>query len=410
MKGKNIEKIKLFLFSLIGIFFSKLIKRDPKKIAFGSWCGKSYCDNSKYLAEFATTKLKLQGYKIYWVGEPKLIEQLPNDITLIKINTFKSIFLLLRCKYMFFVQQHNGDICEYNVFRGAVLCFLDHGIGIKKWGLDDIDYHGELEYEKYGIMHKCVSKIIGSLQKYDYIVSTSEPAKINYTSGLAYRISPSTVFINSGYPRNSIFYNYSLELVEEIKEKYANAFGFNKNKKIILYLPTYRKKSKNVFSFLDLSENQKNIINSVLTKNNAILIEKSHFAASKEGDWHNLDNIIKIDCDIDLQELMLICNIQISDYSGSFLDFLVLDRPVINFIYDYEYYRDVDTGLYFSANDFAAGKTTFNFDETVQELQELLLGNDLFADRRKEIRQRFLEYESEDSMEIILNTVLSNKE
>ena len=403
--------IKLFLYSIIGIFFSYIIKRDPQKIAFGSWCGEKYIDNSKYLAEYAVKTLKPKGYEIYWVGKKEIYDVIPNDIEFIQINTFRSIFQLLKCKYYFFVQQHNGDICQYNVFNKAVLCFLDHGIGIKKWGADDLNYHGEMDYHLYPLVKKITSKIIGINKTYDYILSTSDPTKINYTSGLRYRMSDKTQFINAGYPRNSIFYSTSEKQVTNIRDKYSNMFSFDKDRRIILYLPTYRRRSNNAFSFLSLSDEQSKRISSLLLRYNAILLEKNHFATQIKNICRNCktDNIISIDKDIDLQELMLISDIQISDYSGAFLDYILLNRPIINFLYDYEYYRDIDSGLYFSSEEFAAGKITYNFDDTLEELEELLAGNDLYEKQREVIYKRFLQFENPDSMKIILNTVLGIK-
>lgn len=86
----------------------------------------------------------------------------------------------------------------------------------------------------------------------------------------------------------------------------------------------------------------------------------------------------------------MISDIHITDYSGSFLDFILLDKPVIHYIYDYEYYRDIDTGLYYPIEEYAAGFYSKESTEVIDEIERLLKHNDRFVERRHKIRNVFL--------------------
>ena len=44
---------------------------------------------------------------------------------------------------------------------------------------------------------------------------------------------------------------------------------------------------------------------------------------------------------------MAASDILVTDYSSCFFDFLILDRPIIHFLYDYDYYKEKDRGLYY---------------------------------------------------------------
>ena len=98
-------------------------------------------------------------------------------------------------------------------------------------------------------------------------------------------------------------------------------------------------------------------------------------------------------------------DILISDYSGVFLDYCILDRPMIHFAFDYEYYRDIDSGLYYDIEDFSGGAITKSFDETCKEIESILSGKDNYADKRHYVRNKYLEYEKGKASEIIVKTI-----
>lgn len=70
---------------------------------------------------------------------------------------------------------------------------------------------------------------------------------------------------------------------------------------------------------------------------NMIIIEKSHFVdleirnISNNIEFSN-NNIIKCPSDMDVQELLLISDILITDYSSCYIYYLILDRPIIHCI------------------------------------------------------------------------------
>ena len=53
--------------------------------------------------------------------------------------------------------------------------------------------------------------------------------------------------------------------------------------------------------------------------------------------------------------MLLITDILISDYSGAYIDFALLKRPVIHFAYDFESYASKDSGLAYNLEDVVAG-------------------------------------------------------
>lgn len=395
------------LISYICILLSTIIRRKNNYIAFGSWCGELYNDNSRYLAEYINQCHS--NIKLYWVGNENLRNQLPQGIELIRFNKLRDIPKLLRCKYYFFTQMHRADICKYNVYRKAILCLLDHGNTVKKWAMDAAGYNGYLEYANYPFWKKLYTSSIGENIKYDYITVSSEKTGDAYRSALKYRFKNSTQLLHTGLPRNDILVTTNKDKILEIKRKYSELLGFGIDQRVILYLPTYRRKTKEIESFAYRDIQEMKALETILEKNNAVLIEKNHFAANKysENSKHiESKRIIKISVPVDLQEMLLFADIQISDYSGCYLDFLVLDRPIIHYLYDYESYKDTDSGLYYDLESFVAGRAAFTYYEVLDELDLLLSeGKDNYIERRQKIKKTLASFEDGHASEKIYNSI-----
>lgn len=400
--------IKNVLVSMVYLFLSLFIKRDSKTIVFGSWAGDLYADNSKYLAEYILHKYPGK-YRLYWVGNKKIEGDIPEGIGFLEKDTFRTGVYLLRAKYFFCTQMHRADICLFNVYANSVVIYLDHGLAIKRWAMDALNYNGELEAKS--IKKKLYHAIVGESKKYDYFATSSPLMDKVYISSLQYRGSKADKMLKCGIPRNDylIWNKNNQDEILRNKQKYSRLLGFDSSKKIILYTPTYRKVETQRRSFAMLEKSTQDKLIQILNDNNAIILEKGHFVTQKrknESGRSIEDYVISITKPVDIQELDLISDVQITDYSGSFLDFILLDKPVIHYIYDYEYYRDIDTGLYYPIEEYAAGFYTKEEREVVEEIERLLKGNDRFVERRHSIRERFLEYERGTACKKITETVL----
>lgn len=400
--------IRNLLISLLYSFLSIFIKRKDNIIAFGSWAGEMYADNSKYLLEYILKNYPGR-FKLYWVGNKSIENSIPQGVTFLEKDKLSTGIILLKAKYFFCTQMHRADICKYNVYQGCKIIYLDHGLAIKRWAMDIVNYNGELEEKN--IVKRIYHFVTGESKKYDYFATSSPLMDKVYCSSLKYRGSSIEKMLQCGIPRNDYLIDNkdNQEEILRIKDKYSKLLGFDKKKKIVLYVPTYRKIETERKSFASLNSFEEQRLVQILKQNNAIILEKGHFVTQKrknESGARIEDYIININIPVDIQELDLISDIHITDYSGSFLDFILLDKPVIHYIYDYEYYRDVDTGLYYPIEEYAAGFYSKESTEVIDEIERLLKHNDRFVERRHKIRNVFLEYEDGTASKRICNKVL----
>ena len=397
------KNMYFFLSSLLYLLLSLFVRRNSKYIAFGSWNGKEYLDNSRYLAEKASDILD-SSFSLFWIGETTIEKQVSQNtrIKFIKKNTLKANFILLRCKYMFCSQFPSNDFSNSNVFRNAVIIYLHHGFPIKRWGQDVIGYNEE----NISIIKKIYRKVIPNSIKLDYFTVSSKSQAENFLTALKDRGCRSTNIWNYGTPRNDLLLNASKDYIQSLKVYYSSLYGFDIEKKVILYLPTYRNLCSVESIFYRKNACEKITLKKILCENNAIMMEKNHFA--ERGIIHSKTNTkeyIYLDSHANVQELMLIADILISDYSGALVDYLLLNRPIIHYIYDYEYYKNIDTGLYYDITEFQFGEIAYTYYELLEELKSILNGEDKFEAIRQDKKINFAEFEKGDSAEKIINIV-----
>ncbi len=406
MQGKSLLVAAKNVFQSFALrILHPFVRRKDNYVAIGSWCGERYADNSRYLAEYIYSKRK--DLKLFWVGVNDIrVEVLQNMpmAEFLEIGTFRTNVKLLRCKYMFFSQMHSADISPASVYSGAITCYLHHGMPIKKWAQDGLNQ--KTVDERW--IYKIVAALTQSSLKYNYFVVSCELHGRTNCTALAYRGARENNNLNTGTPRNDILVNYDPVVGSKLKSAYAAQLGFESNKRVILYAPTFRRLSKDVFSFTKLTYGQQVKLESFLAASNAVLIEKSHMAEKAHFDDSPAENIIIADRKLNIQEMLLFTDCLISDYSGVFLDYILLNRPVVHFAYDYEFYKDEDSGLYYDIVDFSAGPVVTDYDTLLIAIDNILSGNDDYGEKRAYVRNKYMTYECGRASEKIVERVIGN--
>lgn len=387
------------------LFASCFIRRKSNWYAFGSWKGQLYIDNSRYLFEYI--KAAEPNSHFIWIGNIDVKKKLQDvsNVEVLEINSFASMIALLKCKYMFCSQMHIDDLCKYNVYRGAIITYLHHGMPVKKWGADSVTGHSY--FESKNIIVETIRRIIASKIEYDYFPVSSLKQEITNKTSLDYRGYSDYKAIRSGTPRNDMLVNRNSEIIDFYKKEYASRLDFDINKKIILYLPTFRRKGTETKTFLNLDDGLKEI----LIKHDAIVIEKNHFVEDSVLSMprkNRNEYVIHVDQEVNVQELLLITDVLISDYSGAFLDFVLLNRSIIHYAYDYDEYRLRDSGLYYDINEFAAGPIVRTDEDLYDSLDRCLSNPSLYEERRSLIRNSFMEYEKGCASKLIYERVIRN--
>ena len=179
---------------------------------------------------------------------------------------------------------------------------------IKKFGHQTLYKKRDQEIAKYLNMHK----------NYNYIISGSEIMKQNFAEAFGYSKNK---IISLGLPRIDYLNNNSKANREIIYAKYPEL----KNKKIIMYAPTFRPSNKYQFQKL---------INKI-DLNKYVLIIRKHPNIKCEIPIHK--NVYELN-EFGSLQILSVANYLITDYSAIILEGAILNIKTFLWIYDYENY------------------------------------------------------------------------
>lgn len=400
MEGKKMNPLKASQRIIAGTYLlikSKHQHRQNNIWVFGEWFGEKCNDNCMYLANYVANQYP--NIKIFWVTKPGTdISRLSKRISVIAMDS-KTSFKVLAQAGVAVVGQNFYDLSStgYNYVQGACTVLLWHGVPWKRIGYD------------------ATCSMTWFIRFYDNLIDVLQSAKFYLTLSDKYSKVLETAYhahssslIKAGYPRNSIFYypiqiNEARQFVLSKLSRLTN-IKLSENTKIITYMPTFRNNGT-IYSFHDFRNG--GYLNQLLEKYNAIIVQKAHYVNQKLDNSRALKTearIIDLD-DIDAQRLLCATDLLITDYSSCFFDYLLLDRPVVYFLYDYEYYRDRDRGLYYPKEDVVAGSVAANEEELIKDIFENLKYPNLYKKRREKIRSEFLTYENISNCESITKQI-----
>ena len=172
-----------------------------------------------------------------------------------------------------------------------------------------------------------------------------------------------------GHPRNDILFN--IEKISEIKNKIANMYNFASDKKIVLYAPSFRDSGRLDWLDIDLALLRQSLSEKfgedfiVLAKLHPRLIQFSQSFFAEKIDVYDVTQYP------DMQELMLVSDIMVSDYSSCMFDFMLTKKPVFVYANDIKRYNN-ERGFYYPMEE-----TPFLIATTNGELRNNILEFDL---------------------------------
>lgn len=369
----KLKKVTGSLNKYLWLYRSKRKKRDSNLMVFGAWFGKKYDDNPRYLFEYVSDNFP--EINAVWITESDSIYNkiIGEGRNCVKADTKEAKEIILSAKYIITATGRidvGKDSEKYQ--GGAVYINLWHGIPLKKIMYDNT-YSSRT---RHGISKEIKIFLENKPFKDYYVVSTSPAITEIYQS--AFRIDKAHI-LELGQPRNDIFYSDSENL-------YRKRF---QNKKIILYMPTHRNEGKismQTDKILDLKR-----IDCLCQENNAVFVIKKHFYHAHETvaetQYANIYDITNEQTES--QQLLLAADVLITDYSSCYIDYLLLNRPIIFYAFDYERYLKQDREMYFPYDEVTPGPKCRNASELNEVLSNICRGDDAYSGERERVRNLF---------------------
>ncbi|HDZ5074570.1 TPA: CDP-glycerol glycerophosphotransferase family protein [Campylobacter jejuni] len=201
----------------------------------------------------------------------------------------------------------------------------------------------------------------------------------------------------SGYARCDLTLGDFKEEQSFLKQKQdlRKHFSVKEGEKVLLYAPTYR-------GYFGHSKFEYESITKLLKSLSVMpfkILFKGHHETLKYIEQESLRICDANDREIDTNELLSIVDILITDYSSIAFDFMVLDKPIIYYCYDYEEYKK-ERGMYFDLKDLG-----LEFCKDIEEIKALL-GNESFLNKKNRfthLKERFFPLEDGKSAKRIID-------
>ena len=266
------------------------------------------------------------------------------------------------------------DPIASTLLHPAKVIQLWHGIPLKAIGFPEIESQVNMNPEK-------AEKLESYYSGYRAVVSTSK----YFTRNAFSRCFKSEEYVECGYPRNDILLRpmTKTDMINVDQALYTELIRHRKTGgKAVMYMPTFRDTGGDPFSDRALHIPE---LDEFAQKNNLYFIIKMH-------PYLTINNIelptrVKlIDAQSDAYPMLRQCDILITDYSSVYFDFLLLDRPIIFYPYDYQEYVTQNRELLFDYDKMTPGIRVKNEQELMNSLKKILADeHDDYAEERNSL-------------------------
>lgn len=314
-----------------------------------------YSDNTKYFFEELLRRKINEKYKIYWIvqNKKKFEDKKIKNVAFCNRHSFKYELLHFSAKYI--IDSNTFiPIIRKNQFR----IHLGHGCPIK------------LTYE--------YSSQVGKLT---YTTVLSPFFKQFFSELFAI---PETKIKALGLPRNDGFFN----------NKHCKLFPNIKHDKVIIWMPTYRNHKNQTTNSVKTginfpygvpcieTDSDLEVVNSVLKKENIILVLKLHpVEDTSKISRFNYSNIklfdeIALQSELQFYDILKEFDGLITDYSSVYYDYLLARKPIGLAIPDLESYSKSCNLISKKYTDAVKGNYIYNLNDLVKFIKIVASGND----------------------------------
>jgi Putative glycosyl/glycerophosphate transferases involved in teichoic acid biosynthesis TagF/TagB/EpsJ/RodC len=393
MIKKIISKIYSFLFNSS----ATLLPIKKNQILFESFNGKLPGDNP--LAIYNEVIKEIDSRYLYWgVKKQYFLEaktQFP-ELNFVSRFSFKWIWVATRAHFWVF----NARMPHW-LKKNKKTTYIQtwHGTPLKRLGVDipNVAMPGTdtSQYKK---------NFIYEANRWDYLIAPNKYSQEIFKTAFQFK----NTFLTSGYPRNDELVihrqdtNYQNELKQHIIGKTAG--------RVILYAPTWRDDyyiSKGNYKFFmpfELSE-----LLSQLDQEDTLII-RPHYLVSDSIDISGYEDRVKICVSEDINQLYLISDLLITDYSSVMFDYSLLKRPMLFYPYDMDHYAKDLRGFYFEYSEVPGpiALTEKNLFKYLKEFVE----NGKFTqvhEKEEQFYQLFNSWEQGAASNSVVNVILNGK-
>lgn len=302
-----------------------IVPIQQKTMIFCCFGGRKYDDSPKAIYDEVCKRKFFNGWRLIWAFNSPEKFKIPRGEK-IRVDSLTFFLRLLQSK----VWVSNSG--------------MDRGIGLKRKCTIRVEtWHGTPLKKILGDQNQ--NSIGGRVLPKDFSIDkdTIRCAQSEFDREIFVRLfhADKSAILLCDLPRNDELVHYSTKDVINIKSR----IGIPEGKQVILYAPTYRE-------YL-VDDNYKTFISPPVDLNkwerelaaDYVLLVRVHYAVSAALNIKTNEFVKDVSDYPFINDLYLVSDILISDYSSSYIDYSILNRPMMCFAYDQDEYME-KRGLY----------------------------------------------------------------
>lgn len=379
------------IINLLKTTYARLMFRgepSPKHWVFSSVHNQTFNYNSSYLFLYVKEHCK-DIHPYYVINNDELRKQLQEQYGekyFIETNTLEGIRKVLSCKVWF-------------TSTAPPL----YGVGFrKKYRIINL-WHG-VPLKKVGMKQENLLKLTRMYYKYlfadNYSAVLTTSASLVPVMSESFMVEPDRIKV-WGQPRNDMLFEKK-DRLEELAKCYPGE-QIQDFEKAVLYAPTFRDHAPTkIFPFPEF-ENESTREDAVkhllqtLEEQKLFLCVRMHLYDQTGLEWmQSLDvpgsriRFLNEDRVSDIMRVLNVFDLLITDYSSIYIDYLLLEKPIIFLPYDKEEYL-AERGMNFEYDQVTPGPKPKTYKELLNSMYELLYNQDNYEQQRAEMNQFFNE-------------------
>ena len=338
-------------FRQIMLFLDKKTQKSNNVWAFPvCYYSGQFFDNARVVFEKVKNDANIKKVVLYRDKE-NVSQVTGNNIDIIKLHSFVGYYWLFRSGVVFVRHCVFQDIGLNLDNENRLVVNLWHGIALKSIGIQGYSFS------------------ITGRDPFGAVIASSAKDKLVMVESFISATSENTWI--TGLPRNDLLSMPKSELWPEVESELEKVIDRKKGKKLLLFAPTFRaywEEWENKAAYYQFTQEEKDALESLTKEHGYIIGIRTHLREERGV----LEAFAGLDVEVfnDINETAMVlreADILITDYSSIATDYILMERPVFSFSYDYEEYKE-GRGLIYDLNEVFPTPLCGTFGELIERL------------------------------------------
>lgn len=377
----------------------KKIDVDDKMIIFEAFFAKKYACSPKAIYEYMANNSKYHDYKFVWAfRKTNEARELFRDkkVILVKYDSKKYYRYYAKAKYWV----RNTRLPECIIKKdNQVYIQCWHGTPLKKLGFD-IKVKGNNPLSSNRLVRKQYNH---DSKMYDYMISPSKYCTEKLISSFNLeKLGKKDIIVEKGYPRNDELFKFNEEYVRKVKEN----LGIPLEKEVIMYAPTFRDNQHKLGVgythdlMLDLDK-----LKEELGDKYVMLLRLHYHVANKINVYKYSGFVYDVSQYDNINDLYIISNMLITDYSSVLFDYANLKRPMLFYMYDLEQYKGDTRDFYIDLQELP-GPILKSEEEVIDSIKNIENIEKEYEEKYRKFNEKFNYLDDKDSSKRVVETCI----